>query len=82
MFAMTTSYGQRGGDGPTAGQTFAIYEVEVPDVGTLRKRTLCCTADTVIATGFMHNGKAHVVVWEDQPAWEGEFGRLTARRVK
>ena len=81
---MTTTYGQKGGEGPTRGKTAAIYEATLsPWQGghVVRKRTFRVTTPTAIATGFMSGGKPRIVVWAGEPVWEGDFGRLVARRV-
>lgn len=83
---MVTTYGRKGGEGPTRDKTASVYEVTLPpQLGgrTIRKKSFKLTADTAIATGFNSNitGKPLIVVWPDAPAWEGTFGRLTARRV-
>lgn len=76
-----TSYGKLGGIGQTRGKSKTYYNVPLPSGAVVKKGIFRDVGATAIATGFMHNGKPHVVVWEDAPAWEGDYGRLTATRI-
>lgn len=74
-------FGQKGGDGPNKGKRATYYSVAMPDGTVEIVRSFTVNGETVIATGFMHNGKRHVCVWPGEPPWEGEFGRLVATIV-
>jgi len=85
-----STYGQKGGEGPTRGKKAIKFRVVLPDGTVLIKRIFAKTrwggqladaGDTLIATGFMYDGKPSVAVWVGEPAWEGEFGRLVATRI-
>jgi hypothetical protein len=77
-----TPYGQKGGEGPTRGKKAIKYAVTLPSGETVVKRVYYDRGSgDLIATGFMHNGKPTVVVWAGEPAWEGDFGRLSARKI-
>lgn len=82
---MPTTFGQKGGEGPTRGKKAVVYEVTLPNGDKMKKRVFNPRREgDLIATGFMTNDrtpKPHVVVWEGEPVWEGEFGRLKATRV-
>lgn len=82
----STTYGQKGGEGPNRGKIATKWKVTLPDGTVVMKNTFRHTGDlpdTCVATGFMHEGKPHVCVWvSGNPPWEGCFGRLTAERVK
>lgn len=74
--------GQKGGTGANAGKKSSLYRVTFSDGSTTDKRVFNATADELIATAFRHDGSVHVAVWPGEPAWEGDFGRLVAKRVK
>jgi hypothetical protein len=76
-----TTYGQKGGEGPTRGKKAIVYTGTTPDGTPWKKRVFNERGgDTLIATGFMYNGKPSIVVWPGQPEWEGDFGRMVATR--
>jgi len=75
-------YGQKNGDGPTAGKKATVYEIAMPDGSIVKKRVFRDDmGDTLIATALRHNGKILAVVWPGVPEWEGDFGQLVARKV-
>jgi hypothetical protein len=74
-------YGQRGGDGPNTGKKATVYQVILPDGRQFKKRMYNSQKEELIATAFVHEGKVRVAVWMDEPAWEGEFGRLVAKKI-
>lgn len=79
--AKETSYGKKGGTGPTRGLVAATYLIRLNGI-TYTKRNYFARGTeppgTMIATGFMHLGRPKFVLWTDKPIWEGDFGRLTA----
>lgn len=75
-------YGQKGGDGPNQGKKATTYEVTLPDGRKFKKRIFNSDKDKLIATAFLdRDQKVHVAVWIDEPAWEGDFGRLQAKKI-
>lgn len=75
-------YGQRGGDGPNQGKKAPTYQVTLPDGRQFKKRVFNSQKEELIATAFTgQDKKVYVSVWLDEPAWEGEFGRLTAKKI-
>lgn len=78
-----TTYGQKGGEGPTRGKFAHLYEVTLPDGTKIRKRTFGEYGDSALATALrLKNGKILAAVWDGRPAWEGDFGYLTATRIR
>jgi hypothetical protein len=81
----TTTFGQKGGTGPTLGKKAAVYEVTLPDGRMFQKRKFGLDADTLIATAYRYGAgrdEVDAMVWPGEPAWEGDFGRLVAKRIK
>jgi hypothetical protein len=74
-------YGQKDGDGPTAGKVASVYQITLPDGRVFKKRKFDVHTERAIATADEHNGKVIVAVWSGEPAWEGDFGRLEAIRI-
>jgi hypothetical protein len=56
------------------------YIVELPDGREVRTWLHHDCGDNPIATAWMHKGKLRVRPWRSTPAWEGDLGRLKARR--
>lgn len=52
-------YGQKGGDGPTAGKKAVTFSVVLPDGTKQRKRSFGTNADPV-AYAYQHDGSWHV----------------------
>ena len=76
-----TTYGKRGGTGPGAGKRTAAYVIRLSGISYVKRRRYAADVvppATMIATGFMHLGQPKFALWDHAPAWEGEFGRLTA----
>ena len=70
---------------PTASGLIPVRRLWVPPAPRkVRKSTFKVSAPKAVATGFEgRDGKACVVVWQGLlPVWDGEFGRLVAKRVK
>jgi hypothetical protein len=82
--SMHEGIGCKGGTSALAGKVAAVYEIELPDGRKVRKSTFKVSAPKAVATGFEgRDGKACVVVRQGLlPVWDGEFGRLVAKRVK
>ncbi len=79
----TTTYGQKDGEGPTLGKRANVYEIDIPDGSKIKKRTFGDYGDTALATALrLKNGKIFAAVWADRPGWEGDFGYLTAKRIR
>jgi len=79
--AKETSYGKRGGIGPGAGKRTATYLIRFNGITYQKRRRYVADVippESMIATGFMHLGQPKFALWDHTPAWEGEFGRLTA----
>ena len=76
-------YGKKGGEGPTAGKLAATYRVTLPSGETVYKTRFKepCPA-TLVATAFVYEGKHLIGLWPGHVAWEGDYGRLVATRIK
>lgn len=80
-----TTYGQKGGEGPTRGKKAIIYTGTLPDGTPWKKRVFNDRGgETLIATGLTPkdgNGyRMSIVVWPGEPVWEGDYGRMVATR--
>ena len=78
-----TTYGRKGGIGPTYGKKAISYQITMPDGSTKIKRVFNDYGETALATGFSGaDGKAPcLVVWPERPAWNGDLGLLIAKRM-
>ncbi len=64
-----------------AGKRTATYLIRYNGITYTKRRRYVADVippDTMIATGFIHLGQPKFALWDQTPAWEGEFGRLTA----
>lgn len=68
-----TSYGQKGGDGPTAGKKAAKYDVTLPNGRTKRKSSFKVYESQAIAVCYLAKGEWHVntiiSMTEETPDW-------------
>lgn len=81
-----TTYGEKGGEGPTRGQTASVYELIAPDGSVHRKRSFHVHSDDVIGIGYTHQGKWYPNTVFDRsniPEWGNEPEKwVPARRIK
>lgn len=78
-----TTYGQRGGQGPTAGKKSVLYRVLLPDGSSATKRSFADHGLFAQARAFRSkSGKIIAGVWPLGAGvpWEGDFGALQAVR--
>lgn len=55
-----TSYGRKGGDGPTRGKKATTYLVTLPDGTTAKKRDFSPPAADAVGYAYQHEGKWYV----------------------
>lgn len=79
---MNTTYGQKGGTGPTAGRKARTYEAVAPDGSTLRKRSFVASAPAAILFAYQDAAGWHPVgVHDTDPGHLSHYTQLPARRV-
>lgn len=72
--------GCKGGTSATAGQTSAVYEIELPDGTKIRKRTFKAQGETAVACLSRWAGRYYVdAVHDTRPTWANDTA--VARRV-
>lgn len=67
-----SSYGKRGGEGPTRGQKASTYSFTFPDGTTGKKRSFHVHDEKATVAVYQHEGKwyaAGIVPSNDIPAW-------------
>jgi len=82
----TTTYGQKGGEGPTRGRKATTYTATAPDGSVLTKRSYFTSADTAVMGAYEHEGKWYAAsVHADQEAMKAarcdHYTKLEARRA-
>jgi hypothetical protein len=78
-----TTYGQRGGEGPTRGKTAAIYLVTFPDGTTATKRSFQVHDDHAWAGIYQHEGKWYVAgIRAESADWPGQTVVPAARIIQ
>lgn len=75
----STTYGQRGGQGPNAGRTKIAYGAIAPDGTLLTANAYTTNAPTALMNISQHNGQWVANAVRDRKAWNGQW--ITATRV-
>lgn len=72
-----TTYGQKGGDGPTSGLKATTYEVTLPDGRLVRKRSFQVSSPEALAMCYRDGNGAWAVsgIVEEARDWPGQVPR-------
>jgi hypothetical protein len=83
MDMKTTTYGQKGGEGPTRGRKIAVYDVILPTDEIVEKRTFCPPEGEACGYGYQHQGQWFVAAI-DAPGSKrfAHYTSMPATRIK
>jgi len=74
-----STYGKRGGEGPTRGKKSRTFEAVMPDGTVLRKRIFHSLTGDPYAYAYQHGGKWYIAAIRED-GWEGGYSQKIAAR--